>query len=74
MCIPYAGRVPVLPQTPAAPLAPGTVYEVAINARSSRLSAAPRDYRARFCLIMADGALKVKNIPLATARQRAVCE
>jgi hypothetical protein len=74
MCIPYAGRVPVLPQTPAAPLVPGTIYEVAINARSARPQAAPRDYRARFCLILNNGVLRVKNIDVATARQRAVCE
>jgi hypothetical protein len=66
MCIPYAGRLPVLPQTPAVPLAPGTLYEVSIKARAAR------DYRARFCLVQADGALRVRNIALSA--RRAACE
>ena len=74
MCIPYAGRVPVLPQTPAAPLEAGKVYDVAINARGQRASKAPRDYRARFCLVRADGALQVRNLPMNSSKQRAACE
>lgn len=50
MCIPYAGRLPVLPQTPAAPLAPDKVYEVVIEARAPK-GAAPRSYRGAFCLV-----------------------
>ncbi len=73
MCIPYAGRLPVLPQTPAAPLEEGRVYEVAISARAPR-SAGPREYRARFCLVQAEGALHVRNIPLAAPKARAACE
>ncbi len=73
MCIPYAGRLPVLPQTPAVPLEAGRVYEVAISARLPRTAAAPRDYRARFCLVQVDGALQVRNISLAAAKARAAC-
>ena len=50
MCVPYAGRLPVLPQTPAAQLLPGRVYEVAIEARGPFGQGAPHIYRARFCV------------------------
>lgn len=49
MCIPYGGRLPVLPRTAAAALAPGRVYEVTIAPRAPQ-AGAPRLYRARFCL------------------------
>ena len=74
MCIPYAGRLPVLPQTTAAPLQAGKVYEVAINARAQRAAAAPRDYRARFCLVRTAGALRVRNLPMGDAKQRLACD
>jgi len=51
MCIPYGGRLPVLPQTPAAPLLPGRAYEVTIATRASQQGGAARSYRARFCLL-----------------------
>jgi hypothetical protein len=35
MCVPYAGRVPALPQTAAATLEAGKVYEVSIEATSA---------------------------------------
>lgn len=74
MCIPYAGRLPVLPQTPAAPLQAGRVYEVAIDARAPRPSAAARNYRGRFCLVaQGSGALEVRNIALSASRQRQPC-
>lgn len=79
MCIPYAGRLPVLPQTPAAPLQAGRIYEVAIDTRPSapgrRPTGAPRDYRGRFCLVHEQGALRVRHLgPLgAGPRQRPVC-
>lgn len=74
MCIPYAGRLPVLPQTPAAPLQPGKVYEVAIETRSPHPAPGQRDYRARFCLVaQADGALQIRNIGFANPRQRPTC-
>ena len=73
MCIPYAGRLPVLPQTPAEALQPGKVYEVAIDAHSR--AAAPRDYRARFCLFrQPDGAVRMGKVVQATPRQRPACE
>lgn len=50
MCIPYAGRLPVLPQRPARPLQPGRPYEVTIEAAAPQ-QAGPRVYRARFCLL-----------------------
>ncbi len=58
MCIPYAGRLPVLPQTPAAPLRPGRSYEVTIAAEPATRGG-PRSYRARFCVSGEAGALKV---------------
>ena len=77
MCIPYAGRSPVLPQTPAMPLEAGKVYEVAISARGQRSQSAPRDYRGRFCLVQAAGKLRVQNVAAsavaAGARQRPTC-
>ncbi|MCY0916208.1 hypothetical protein [Massilia antarctica] len=50
LCIPYAGRLPVLPKTSALPLLPGKVYEVLIDIKPPMLATAPRAYRARFCL------------------------
>ncbi len=73
MCIPYAGRLPVLPQTPAAPLEAGKVYEVTISARAPRAADKARDYRARFCLVQAAGALRVRNLPASAAKQRPAC-
>ena len=74
MCIPYAGRLPVLPQTPAAPLRPGTVYEVAIEARAPRSGSGVRDYRARFCLVAQNGGEpEVRNIALISGKQRPSC-
>ena len=50
MCIPYAGRVPALPQAPALPLESGKVYTVRIDARPGKSVAMPLRYAARFCL------------------------
>lgn len=62
MCIPYAGRVPALPKTPAATLDAGKLYEVSIDA-VERGPDAPRVYRARFCLArQRDGAVIVHHI------------
>jgi len=49
MCIPYAGRVQALPQTPAAVLQEGRVYQVVIETRKANNAGAPRRYVARFC-------------------------
>jgi hypothetical protein len=62
MCIPYGGRVPALPQTPAAKLEPGKVYRVRIEARAARGSVAGA-YAARFCLARQhDGSVLVHHI------------
>lgn len=50
MCIPYAGRVQALPQTPATVLEAGKVYQVLIEARKAKTAASPLRYQARFCL------------------------
>lgn len=49
MCIPYAGRLPVLPRTVAAKLVPGRIYHVTMTARTPA-PGAPRVYLAWFCL------------------------
>ena len=55
-CVPYGGRSPALPRTPAAPLAPGRVYLLRIDARPSGHGHAAAAYEARFCLARrADG-------------------
>jgi hypothetical protein len=51
ICIPYAGRVTALPQTPAAALAPGRVYRVTLAVRNWDRPKAPRAYTAHFCLV-----------------------
>jgi hypothetical protein len=56
MCIPYAGRVQALPQTPAARLEPGKVYQVRIDARRTKGINTPPVYEARFCLARQRGA------------------
>lgn len=50
MCIPYAGRVQALPQTPAAVLEAGKVYQVLIKTCKARNAGSPLRYLARFCL------------------------
>ena len=50
MCIPYAGRVPALPQAPALPLENGKVYTVQIDVRPGKGGTMPLHYQARFCL------------------------
>jgi hypothetical protein len=63
MCIPYAGRVQALPQTPAARLETGKVYQVRIDARPTRGLNTPPTYDARFCLArQRDGSVLVHHI------------
>lgn len=50
MCIPYGGRVPALPQTPAAALEGGVAYTVRIETRPAKSAATPLYFSARFCL------------------------
>jgi hypothetical protein len=62
MCIPYAGRVQALPQTPAARLEPARIYQVRIEPRGARGSMATV-YEARFCLARQhDGSVIVHHI------------
>jgi len=63
MCIPYAGRVNALPQTPAAKLLSGRVYHVRIDARLAKGGRSPGSYEARFCLApQLDGNVAVHHI------------
>lgn len=55
MCIPYAGRVHALPQTPALPLEAGKPYQVLIEARRAKVAGSPLRYLARFCLVPGAG-------------------
>ena len=55
MCIPYAGRVPALPQAPALPLESGKVYTVQIDARPGKGGAMPLRYQTRFCMARRPG-------------------
>jgi len=62
MCVPYGGRVAALPRTVSAPLLPGRVYNVRIEARpgNGRVASA---YEARFCLARRrDGSAVVHRI------------
>ena len=62
MCIPYGGRVQALPQTPAAPLERGIVYNVELESRPGKNATAPA-YKARFCLTRRpDGSTNVRHI------------
>lgn len=61
MCIPYAGRLPVLPQMPAAALRAGKAYDVFVATRKP--GASPQGYRARFCLVRQGlGPMKVRTL------------
>jgi hypothetical protein len=63
MCIPYAGRLPVLPQMPAAALQAGKPYDVTIEVKAPQQATAPHSYKARFCLSGdGPGALRVRNL------------
>lgn len=62
MCIPYGGRVPALPQTPAAALKEGEIYTVIIDTRPGKSAARPLRYQARFCLARQPAGLVVQHI------------
>ncbi|MDQ1924123.1 hypothetical protein [Massilia pseudoviolaceinigra] len=63
LCIPYAGRLPVLPKTNALPLQLGKVYEVLVDIKPPMSATAPRAYRARFCLSgKAGGGLQLRTL------------
>jgi hypothetical protein len=62
-CVPYGGHSPALPRTAAAPLAPGRVYLLRIDARPSGHDHAAASYEARFCLApRADGGMAVLQL------------
>jgi hypothetical protein len=74
MCIPYAGRVQALPQTPAARLEPGMAYRVRIEARRGKGTPMPGTYEARFCLArQRDGSTVVQQMAGAAGRKRQGC-
>jgi hypothetical protein len=50
MCIPYGGRVPALPQTPATSLEEGKTYTMELKALPGRSATTPLRYAARFRL------------------------
>lgn len=68
MCIPYGGRIPALPQTPAAVLKEGELYTVVIDARPGKSPLRPSRYQARFCLARQPAGLTVHPVG---AEQRA---
>ena len=62
MCVPYGGRVAALPRTVSAPLLPGRVYSLRIDARPGSGRAASV-YEGRFCLAgRRDGSAVVHRI------------
>jgi len=62
MCVPYGGRVAALPRTVSAPLLPGRVYSLRIDARPGSGRAASA-YEGRFCLARRrDGSAVVHRI------------
>lgn len=70
-CVPYGGRSPALPRTASAPLAPGRIYLLHIDARPSGHGHAASAYEARFCLVRrADGGTAVHLIPHADREGR----
>lgn len=73
MCVPYAGRLPVLPQTPARGLQPGRVYEVLIEPRPPFAGKAPRSYRGRFCVVKTAQGRAGVDLPAPDSKGRHVC-
>lgn len=62
MCVPYGGRVAALPRTASAPLLPGRVYNLRIDARAGSGRTAS-GYEARFCVVrQRDGGAVVHQI------------
>lgn len=58
ICIPYAGRVNALPQTPAATLVAERIYRVELAVRNWDRPKAPRAYTAHFCLVGKEEAVR----------------
>lgn len=73
MCVPYGGRVAALPRTTSAPLSPGRVYSLRIDARAvgGRTASA---YEARFCVVRRrDGGAVVHQIGSREGRRTTGC-
>jgi len=54
-CVPYGGHSPALPRTASAPLVPGRIYTLHIEARPGGHAHAATSYEARFCLAQGRG-------------------
>lgn len=73
MCVPYGGRVAALPRTASAPLLPGRVYNLRIDARAGGGRTASA-YEARFCVVrQRDGGAVVHQIGNGEGRRMAGC-
>jgi hypothetical protein len=73
MCVPYGGRVAALPRTTSAPLSPGRVYSLRIDARAAGGRTASA-YEARFCLVRRrDGGAVVHQIGSREGRRTTGC-
>jgi hypothetical protein len=73
MCVPYGGRVAALPRTTSAPLSPGRVYSLRIDARAAGGRTASA-YEARFCLVRRrDGGAVVHQIGSGEGRRTTGC-
>jgi hypothetical protein len=78
MCIPYAGRVPSLPQENAELLEAGKLYEVAIEVRPGDGPGLPKpdlpkSYVGRFCLARKADGSNADRMLGAAARSAAAC-
>lgn len=69
MCVPYGGRLQVLPRSTSLPLQPGKHYDVSISAEPTK-AGGPRTYRARFCLGGKAGALTVSSTKPGARRHK----
>ena len=79
-CVPYGGHSPALPRTASAPLVPGRVYTLRIDARPGGHAHAAASYEARFCLAQRHGGSAVVRQlhsgehDAAAAKNGAVCD
>lgn len=62
-CVPYGGHSPALPRTASAPLLPGRIYRLRIDARPDGHGHAATRYEALFCLAQRrDGGTAVQQL------------
>lgn len=73
MCVPYGGRVPALPQTPAAVLQEGELYTVVIDTRPGKSAARPLRYQIRFCVSRSPAGLVVHQVGADRRGGRDLC-